>query len=643
MEEKTPKKSRGKGTSARESFSTPTLKDTPVKCPTCRTENPSDSRFCSSCASPLKESAARTVKSPTFEISRGDLFAGRYEIIETLGQGGMGKVFKAYDRKISDVLAVKLIRPEISVNDKAIERFKNELKIARKITHRNICRMHDLGEEGYFHFITMEYVAGEDLKRFIRRAGTLSSGKAVNIAKQVCEGLAEAHRLGVIHRDLKPQNIMIDQDGNAKIMDFGIARFVDTDRMTGSGVMIGTPEYMSPEQVELKDVDKRADIYALGIVLYEMVTGRVPFEGETPLSIAMKHKTEKAKNVRELNPQVSAGLAGIISKCMEKDPGNRYQSAEELLEALNKAEQELATGERIVPKKEPISTKEITVTFQVKKLVVPAAAVILLVIIALAVWKFLPRKDSAVPPVQTNEAAVQKPDPAKQQSDSATQKTDAATVTPKTAQSTDKTVPKKESVPPSAPAQKQPEIKEAKTRDAGTGSAAEAKKDEAKAPPEQSKAGAQDSDMNSASLAMARVTGARSQALKGGLSVKDLFFRLAEAKAQEGQKFLTQKSPVEARSLLVVAERLFRISLDKNKDEDRLNILKNFVENLREDVEDKKIVSPGNKLYDSAKESEKQAAAFLAKKDIENSAKAYIQASAIYEKFLLSYQPPKNK
>jgi serine/threonine protein kinase len=503
--------------------------------------------------------------------------------------------------------------------------------------------MHDLGEEGYFHFITMEYVAGEDLKRFIRRAGTLSSGKAVNIAKQVCEGLAEAHRLGVIHRDLKPQNIMIDQDGNAKIMDFGIARFVDTDRMTGSGVMIGTPEYMSPEQVELKDVDKRADIYALGIVLYEMVTGRVPFEGETPLSIAMKHKTEKAKNVRELNPQVSAGLAGIISKCMEKDPGNRYQSAEELLEALNKAEQELATGERIVPKKEPISTKEITVTFQVKKLVVPAAAVILLVIIALAVWKFLPRKESAVPPVQTNEAAVQKPDPAKQQSDSATQKTDAATVTPKTAQSTDKTVPKKESVPPSAPAQKQPEIKETKTRDAGTGSAAEAKKDEAKTQAEQPKAAAQDSDMNSATLAMARVTGARSQAQKGGLSVKDLFFRLAEAKAQEGQKFLTQKSPVEARSLLVVAERLFRISLDKNKDEDRLSVLKNFVENLREDIEDKKIVSPGNKLYDSAKESEKQAAAFLAKKDIENSAKAYIQASAIYEKFLLSYQPPKNK
>jgi serine/threonine-protein kinase len=166
----------------------------------------------------------------------------------------------------------------------------------------------------------MEYVAGEDLKRFIRRAGTLSTGKAIHVAKQVVEGLVEAHRLGVIHRDLKPQNIMIDQDGNAKVMDFGIARFVDTEGLTGSGVMIGTPEYMSPEQVDLRDVDQRADIYSLGVVIYEMVTGAVPFEGQTPLSVAMKHKTEKARDVRELNAQVSAEFAEVISKCMEKAP-----------------------------------------------------------------------------------------------------------------------------------------------------------------------------------------------------------------------------------------------------------------------------------------------------------------------------------
>ena len=305
----------------------------------------------------------------------------------------MGKVFKAFDRKINEVVALKLIRPEIGVNEKAIERFKNELKIARKITHRNICRMHDLGEEGLIHYITMEYVAGEDLKRFIRRAGTLSSGKAIDIAKQVCEGLAEAHRLGVIHRDLKPQNIMIDQDGNAKIMDFGIARFVDTDRMTGSGVMIGTPEYMSPEQVELKDVDKRADIYSLGIVLYEMVSGRVPFEGETPLSIAMKHKIEKPRNVREWNPQVSVELAAVISKCMEKAAGDRFQSAEELMEELGKVEQDLSTAERIVPRKKPASSKEMAATFKMKKLIVPAAALIVFGVVTFAVLKFLPKKN----------------------------------------------------------------------------------------------------------------------------------------------------------------------------------------------------------------------------------------------------------
>ena len=253
----------------------------------------------------------------------------------------------------------------------------------------------------------MEYVAGEDLKRFIRRAGTLTSGKAIEIAKQVCEGLAEAHRLGVIHRDLKPQNIMIDQDGNAKIMDFGIARFVDTDRMTGSGVMIGTPEYMSPEQAELKDVDKRADIYSLGIILYEMVSGRVPFDGETPLSIAMKHKTEKAKNVREWNPQVSGELAAVISKCMEKPAADRFQSAKELMDELNRVEQDLSTAERVVPKKKRASTKEMSSRFAVKNLIVPAAALVVFGLAAFAVLKLLPKKSgSPLPPAATDASAM---------------------------------------------------------------------------------------------------------------------------------------------------------------------------------------------------------------------------------------------
>jgi len=153
--------------------------------------------------------------------------------------------------------------------------------------------MYDLNKEEGSHYITMEYVAGEDLKSMIRMMGQLSSGKTIFIAKQVCDGLIEAHRLGVVHRDLKPQNIMIDKDGNTRIMDFGIARSLKTEGISAAGVMIGTPEYMSPEQVEGKDVDQRSDIYSLGAILYEMVTGRVPFEGDTPFTIGMKHKGEE--------------------------------------------------------------------------------------------------------------------------------------------------------------------------------------------------------------------------------------------------------------------------------------------------------------------------------------------------------------
>lgn len=210
------------------------------------------------------------------------MFANRYQIIEELGHGGMGIVYKALDTKIGEKIALKLIKPEIGLDKKTIERFNNELKLARKIRHKNVCQMFDLGEEKGAYFITMEYVHGEDLKQLIRKVGRLSAGQAILVAKQVCEGLEEAHRLGVVHRDLKPQNIMVDQEGNARIMDFGIARSLHARGITGAGVMIGMPEYMSPEQVEGKEVDQRSDFYSLGVILYEMVTGRVPFEGIRP-------------------------------------------------------------------------------------------------------------------------------------------------------------------------------------------------------------------------------------------------------------------------------------------------------------------------------------------------------------------------
>ncbi len=369
-----------------------------MKCPECLIDNPPDSRFCRKCATPLptKEdlaiSVTKTLRLPASELERGTTFAARYEVIEELGKGGMGRVYKVYDKKIKEVVALKLIRPEISTDEKAIERFNTELKLARKISHRHVCRMYDLGEEGPSHFITMEYVPGEDLKRFIKRSGQLTVGKAVSIARQICEGLVEAHQLGIIHRDLKPQNIMIDSEGNTRIMDFGIARFLEGDGMTTQGVLIGTPDYMSPEQAELEDVDRRSDIYALGVILFEMVTGRVPFEGKTPLSIAMKHKSQPPPDPRELNIQVPEELSQIILTCLEKEKERRYQSAEDLLLDLKNIAEGLPTTEKIVAPKKPQTSKEITVTFKMKKLLIPTLALMTLVILAIVIWQALAKK-----------------------------------------------------------------------------------------------------------------------------------------------------------------------------------------------------------------------------------------------------------
>jgi serine/threonine protein kinase/cytochrome c-type biogenesis protein CcmH/NrfG len=260
----------------------------------------------------------------------------------------MGRVYKAFDKEIKEKVALKLLSPEIATNDKMIERFRNELKLTRNVSHRNVCRMYDLNKEGTTHFITMEWVPGEDLKSSIRRIGALSIGKAIFIAKQICEGLSEAHRIGVVHRDLKPQNIMIDREGNARIMDFGIARTVESQGISEAGMMIGTPEYMSPEQVEGKEVDRRTDVYALGVVLYEMVTGEVPFHGDSVLSVAIKHKTEKPRDPRERNPQIPAALSALILKCMEKDKGKRYQRVEEIIPILNEIEKNLTTQEKAI-------------------------------------------------------------------------------------------------------------------------------------------------------------------------------------------------------------------------------------------------------------------------------------------------------
>ena len=363
-----------------------------MKCTKCDFDNTQRSRFCSNCGTPLfpvssvQESPTKTLHFPMKRLKRGRVFGQRYEVIEELGEGGMGIVYKVFDRKIDEKVALKVLVPEIAGDEKTIERFRNELKLARKISHRNVCRMYDLSEEEKTQFITMEFVPGENLKNLIKRIGQLSKTKAISIAKQVCEGLAEAHRLGVVHRDLKPQNIMVDSEGNARIMDFGIARSIRTKSITETGMIIGTPEYMSPEQVEGIGVDHRSDLYSLGVILFEMLTGKVPFQGETPLSVILKHKTEQPPDPRRFDDQIPVDISQMILKCMEKDKNRRYPTADALLADLIEIEKRFTTTKTVRLGKKQVGIGK----SKDKKIVLFATLIFLIVAMAVTGLFFYP-------------------------------------------------------------------------------------------------------------------------------------------------------------------------------------------------------------------------------------------------------------
>lgn len=270
------------------------------------------------------------------QLEPGTEFGPRYRIEALIGEGGMGTVYKAYDRDLDRVVALKLLRAELTADSDAMRRFKQELLLASKISHKNILRIHDLGDAGGIKFISMAFVEGEDLHAVLKREGKLPLDRVLSIARQLCGALEAAHNEGVVHRDLKPHNVMIDRSGTAYISDFGLAKSLDAGAvgMTRTGEYLGTPRYMAPEQVEAKPVDHRTDLYSLGLILYEMATGDVPFTGQTTLQLMYQRVKEKPKNPKEINPDLPDYLVKVIMGCLETKPERRYQSAAEILRDL---------------------------------------------------------------------------------------------------------------------------------------------------------------------------------------------------------------------------------------------------------------------------------------------------------------------
>ena len=261
--------------------------------------------------------------------------AARYDILNEIGRGGMGIVYKARDRETGALVALKVLRPEVAADAQAIERFKSELLLARQITHTNVCRIHELLRFGNTVAISMEFVEGESLRHILKRFHSLSRRNGIEVALQICAGLREAHSQGIVHRDLKPENVMLDPAGQVKIMDFGIARSAQGG-LTQAGALVGTPAYMSPEQAAGKPADARSDLYALGLVMYEMFTGAPAFRADTPIALAHKQIHETPPPPRDLEPHLPAFIEHAIRKCLEKKPSKRFQSVEQLESALRR-------------------------------------------------------------------------------------------------------------------------------------------------------------------------------------------------------------------------------------------------------------------------------------------------------------------
>jgi eukaryotic-like serine/threonine-protein kinase len=350
-----------------------------IDCPVCHTPNPPTATQCTRCATPISAGIATILNNEnavnatldgnpadfngtfTGDEPRGDLtdlsgaqgwsrpvnaevtaafragrlsphtrLGTRYEIMQLLGEGGMGAVYKAMDHEVERMVALKIIRPELAVREEILARFKQELILARRITHKNVIRIFDLGEAEGLKFITMEFIEGKDLSSLIKEKGRLSFEECADVMSQTCTALDAAHSEGVVHRDLKPQNIMVDKHGRVIVMDFGIARTVEQGGMTNTGALIGTPDYMSPEQVMGEKIDVRSDLFTLGIIFFQLLVGQLPYKADTIQGAMFKRTRETSASPQSVDPTVPLLLSDITVKCLQLEPQNRYQTAMEI-------------------------------------------------------------------------------------------------------------------------------------------------------------------------------------------------------------------------------------------------------------------------------------------------------------------------
>jgi len=270
-------------------------------------------------------------------LSTGQDFGGRYEILGAVGQGGMGSVYRARDKELDEEVAIKTLKPQFVTDATLVERFKQEIRLARRLSHRNIVRTHDFGQWRGVYYLTMEYVEGITVRDLLDTRGKLGISAALAVAGQLADALSVAHAQGIVHRDIKPQNLLLDDEGSLKVMDFGVARLAErTSTLTEAGLVVGTPSYMPPEQLLGEKVDARSDLFAVGVVLYECLTGSLPFEAQSPISLIAKLLHEEPLIPSSLNDEVSPALSQLVLCLLAKTPEDRVQTAAELGDQLRR-------------------------------------------------------------------------------------------------------------------------------------------------------------------------------------------------------------------------------------------------------------------------------------------------------------------